>query len=113
MPSQRLPLSDRQREVFDYLAAEIERRGVAPTFEEMAKHFHRSQGALHEIVETLRRKGWVRRDNLVHSARNIEIVPDDDDELRTAARELLAALTAYDGDGSLSPAIRKLRRCLR
>lgn len=78
MTGGRIPLTGRQRVVFEYIRDYIAENSVAPTFDEMSKHFGRTLGTLHEIVAQLERRGWIRRDGEHKSQRNIAIVPDTD-----------------------------------
>ena len=57
-----MPLTKRQKEILDYLEDYIERNGYAPRFEEIADHFaYASLGTVHEHLENLRRKGYIRK----------------------------------------------------
>lgn len=75
---QRIPLTARQRLVFEFLCDYIAAHHIAPTFDEMAQHFGRTLGTLHEIVAQIERRGWIRRIGEPKSQRNIAIVPDND-----------------------------------
>jgi hypothetical protein len=55
-------LSRKQARVFDYLRTCITERGYAPAFEEIAQHLGlRSIGTVSEYIDTLEKKGYVRR----------------------------------------------------
>jgi repressor LexA len=69
-----VPLTRRQREIFDYVAQHIEGKGYAPSFEEIAQQFgFQSLATVHEHLTNLERKGFIRRAH--NESRAIEIVP--------------------------------------
>jgi len=69
-----VPLTRRQREIFDYIAQHIEAHGYAPSFEEIAKQFgFQSLATVHEHLTNLERKGFIRR--IHNESRAIEVVP--------------------------------------
>ena len=71
-----MPLTKRQREILNYLTAHTEHHGYAPSFEEIAEHFHFSSLAtVHEHLSNLERKGYIRR--TYNESRAIEILPSD------------------------------------
>ena len=71
-----MPLTKRQREILTYLTAHTEHHGYAPSFEEIAEHFHFSSLAtVHEHLSNLERKGYIRR--TYNESRAIEILPSD------------------------------------
>ena len=56
------PLTRRQREIFDFLAAYGREHGYAPTFAEIAEHWgYQSLATVHEHMTNLERKGWLDR----------------------------------------------------
>ena len=66
-------LTKRQREIFDFIQDGIDKRGYAPTLEEIGKHFQlRSLATVHKHVANLENKGLIRR-KWNHS-RSIEVV---------------------------------------
>jgi repressor LexA len=70
-----MPLTKRQREILDYLAAYIEEKQYAPSFEEIALHFSFSSLAtVHEHLTNLEQKGFIRRSH--NESRSIELVPE-------------------------------------
>jgi SOS-response transcriptional repressor LexA len=89
----RVPLTARQRVVYEYVAAYIRREGVAPTFDEIAQHFERGLGAMHEIVESIVAKGWLVRNGEPRAARNIALAPEPGDG------DLAFVLHKRDADG--------------
>jgi repressor LexA len=74
----------RQREILDYLRSHIERKGYAPTIEEIGRHFDlRSLATVHKHLSNLQQKGFIRRQT--YRSRALEIVPAEN---RRAAVEL-------------------------
>ncbi|HXQ29215.1 MAG TPA: transcriptional repressor LexA [Gemmatimonadales bacterium] len=69
-----MPLTRRQREIFDYIATHIGDKGYAPSFEEIAERFEfKSLATVHEHLTNLERKGFIHRTH--NESRAIEIVP--------------------------------------
>src|SRR5262245_66255001 len=67
-------LTRRQKEILDYLTRHIERRGYAPTIEEIGQHFGLSSLAtIHKHLTNLERKGIIRRK--WNRSRALEVVP--------------------------------------
>src|SRR5207247_1340580 len=57
-----VPLTRRQREILDFISAQISAQGYAPSFEEIAERFSfRSLATVHEHLTNLERKGYIRR----------------------------------------------------
>ena len=70
-----MPLTKRQREIFDWLACYIADHGYAPSFEEIGRHFgFTSLATVHEHVSNLERKGYIRKS--FNQSRSIELVGD-------------------------------------
>jgi repressor LexA len=64
----------RQREILDYLRRHIERKGYAPTIEEIGDHFGlRSLATVHKHLSNLQLKGFIRRQT--YRSRALELVP--------------------------------------
>ncbi len=69
-----MPLTRRQREIFDYISEHIDDKGYAPSFEEIAHKFgFQSLATVHEHLTNLERKGFIHRTH--NESRAIEIVP--------------------------------------
>jgi len=69
-----VPLTRRQREIFDFIAQHIDAKGYAPSFEEIAQQFgFHSLATVHEHLTNLERKGFIRRAH--NESRAIEVVP--------------------------------------
>ena len=67
-------LTRRQKELIDFLDHFIEKKGYAPTIEEMAEHFGlRSLATVHKHLTNLQKKGLVRRHS--NRSRALELVP--------------------------------------
>jgi repressor LexA len=84
----REPLTKRQREVFDFIVAEIRDRGIPPTVREIGKHFGiTSPNGVIFHLKVFARKGYIK--HLPDIARGIVVVDDPQAELLAAARHLL------------------------
>lgn len=77
-------LTRRQKEILDYLGRHIERRGYAPTIEEIGDHFGLSSLAtVHKHLTNLQEKGLIKR--AWNRSRALELVPT---EIKVRAVEL-------------------------
>lgn len=65
----------KQKELLDFITSYINKRGISPTIEEMARHFRRAVGTIHEHLEELAEKGLIKKNN---SVRGVEIVQNDE-----------------------------------
>ncbi len=69
-----MPLTRRQKEILDYLGRHIERKGYAPTIEEIGEHFGLSSLAtVHKHLSNLQEKGVIKRE--WNRSRALELVP--------------------------------------
>ena len=69
-------LTRRQKEILDFLARHIERKGYAPTIEEIGGHFGLSSLAtVHKHLTNLQQKGLIKRE--WNRSRALELVPAD------------------------------------
>jgi repressor LexA len=67
-------LTRRQKEILDYLTRHIERKGYAPTIEEIGGHFGLSSLAtVHKHLTNLQEKGLIKRE--WNRSRALELVP--------------------------------------
>jgi len=67
-------MTRRQKEILDFLARHIERRGYAPTIEEIGEHFGLSSLAtVHKHLVNLQEKGLIKRE--WNRSRALELVP--------------------------------------
>jgi repressor LexA len=69
-------LTRRQKEILDFLGRHIERRGYAPTIEEIGEHFGLSSLAtVHKHLTNLQEKGLIKRE--WNRSRALELVPTE------------------------------------
>ena len=69
-------LTRRQKEILDFLARHIERKGYAPTIEEIGEHFGLSSLAtVHKHLTNLQQKGLIKRE--WNRSRALELIPAD------------------------------------
>ena len=67
-------LTRRQKEILDFVGRHIERKGYAPTIEEIGEHFGLSSLAtVHKHLSNLQEKGLVKR--AWNRSRSVELVP--------------------------------------
>jgi len=90
-------LTQRQREILDFIAASITERGYPPTLREIGMHFNiRSTNGVNDHLKALEKKGHLRREDLksramrpvlpdgmgeVVAMRSAQVPSDDDDML--------------------------------
>lgn len=96
-----MALTRRQKQVLDCLVHFINNKGYSPSFEEIGKSLKLSSLAtVHKHIETLERKGFVRRG--YNQSRSIEVVavPGSVPFSKTAARSMgRKKATEHDGAG--------------
>ena len=69
-----MALTRRQKQILDYLQGYLDENGYAPSYEEIAGHFgYASLATVHEHVENLRVKGYIRKG--YNESRSLEVVP--------------------------------------
>lgn len=69
-------LSDKQREILEYIKSQILERGFPPAVREICEAVHlKSTSSVHSHLETLEKNGYIRRDPT--KPRAIEILDDD------------------------------------
>ena len=82
-------LTQRQREILDFISASIVERGFPPTLREIGEHFNiRSTNGVNDHLKALEKKGHLRREDLKSRAMR-PVLPDGSGEvvpLRRAAR---------------------------
>ena len=89
-----LPLTKRQREIFDYLNEFIQQNGYAPSLEEIGHRFGLSSLAtVHKHLTNLQEKGFIKR--AWNRSRSVEMVP-----ARTGGRALELPLLGFVAAGS-------------
>ena len=57
----KINLTERQREIFDYIEAHFAATGVMPTHTDIAKQFDMSNPGVAKHLMSLERRGWIRR----------------------------------------------------
>ena len=68
-----MPVTPRQRQVYDYISRYIEANGYAPTISDIGQHFKLSSPAtVHHVLTGLEREGLIRR--IPNVSRGIELV---------------------------------------
>ena len=78
-------ISDKQREILEYMKEEILSKGYPPSVREICSAVHlKSTSSVHAHLETLEKNGYIRRDPT--KPRAIEIV---DDSFNLTRRELV------------------------
>lgn len=78
-------ITDKQREILEYIKSEIINRGYPPAVREICEAVHlRSTSSVHAHLETLEKNGYIRRDPA--KPRTIEIV---DDSFNLTRREVV------------------------
>lgn len=78
-------ISDKQREILEYIKQEILQRGYPPAVREICEAVHlKSTSSVHSHLETLEKNGYIRRDPT--KPRAIEIL---DDEFNLTRREVV------------------------
>ena len=78
------PLSDKQQQILEFIKQRILEKGYPPAVREICQAVHlRSTSSVHSHLETLERKGYIRRDPT--KPRAIEII---DDEFNLSRREI-------------------------
>src|SRR4051812_46811763 len=72
-------LTQRQREILDFISASIVERGFPPTLREIGEHFHiRSTNGVNDHLKALEKKGHLRREDLKSRAMR-PVLPDGGD----------------------------------
>lgn len=74
-------LTQRQKEILDFISASIMERGFPPTLREIGEHFHiRSTNGVNDHLKALEKKGHLRREDLKSRAMR-PVLPDGSGEL--------------------------------
>ncbi|MBU4601129.1 repressor LexA, partial [Patescibacteria group bacterium] len=82
-------LTQRQKQIYEFIKQSIKENGYAPSLEEIKKNFKlKSVSTVHEHIETLRAKGVLNKAE--HQARSIEI-SDQDKMVAIPLKGLIAA----------------------
>lgn len=68
-----MALTKRQKEILDFIEGFLEENGYSPSFEEIAAHFsYGSLATVHEHLENLKQKGYIRKS--YNESRSIELI---------------------------------------
>jgi len=79
-------LTQRQREILDFISASIVERGYPPTLREIGEHFSiRSTNGVNDHLKALEKKGHLRREDLKSRAMR-PVLPDGTGEIVPLAR---------------------------
>jgi repressor LexA len=82
-------LTQRQREILDFISASIVERGYPPTLREIGEHFHiRSTNGVNDHLKALEKKGHLRREDLKSRAMR-PVLPDGNGEIVPMRRSAL------------------------
>ena len=66
-------LTKKQKQIFDYIKKFIKKKGYAPSFDEIRKHFRlASKSTIHKHIKTLKEKGYLNK--LDYHSRSIELL---------------------------------------
>ena len=104
-------ISDKQKEILEFIKSEILNRGYPPSVRDICEGVHlKSTSSVHAHLETLERKGYIRRDPAKNRA--IEII---DDSFGLQRREMvnvpLVGRVAAGGADTRSGKYRNLLSC--
>ena len=81
------PISDKQQQILEYIKEQIMEKGYPPAVREICDAVHlKSTSSVHSHLETLERRGYIRRDPT--KPRAIEICDDNFQMLRTETASL-------------------------
>src|SRR5580765_8945583 len=79
-------LTQRQREILDFISASIVERGFPPTLREIGVHFNiRSTNGVNDHLKALEKKGHLRREDLKSRAMR-PVLPDGTGEIVPISR---------------------------
>jgi repressor LexA len=105
-------LTQRQREILDFISASIVERGFPPTLREIGEHFQiRSTNGVNDHLKALEKKGHLRREDLKSRAMR-PIMPGGGDVIpfggRLATGTSMNAIAAVDDDLAEIPILGKV-----
>jgi repressor LexA len=94
-------LTDRQREVLDFISDSIRKRGYPPTLREIGSHFGiRSTNGVNDHLRALEKKGFLHREDLKSRALRPLVTADDFVEVpvlgKVAAGQPILAVQNYE-----------------
>ncbi len=68
-------LTKRQKQIFDFITTRTEKTSVAPSLEEIKKHFRlKSVSNIHQHIEAIKKRGYLLKEKNQH--RSIEVVKE-------------------------------------
>ncbi len=67
-------LTKKQKAIFEFIKGYIEKHGISPTLEEICRHFKKAIGTIHEHIEELAKKKFIKKTNGI---RGLEIVENN------------------------------------
>jgi repressor LexA len=105
-------LTQRQRDILDFISASIVERGFPPTLREIGEHFHiRSTNGVNDHLKALEKKGHLRREDLKSRAMR-PVLPDGSGEVVPLRRPPLGTgtvqLVSTDDDMAEIPILGKV-----
>jgi SOS-response transcriptional repressor LexA len=90
-----MPLTKRQREVYDFVADYVRQHRYAPKFDEIAEAMQlRSISSVAEYLSTLEEKGFITRES--RRPRGIRLIPLADDPLAARDAEIVQLRRAIE-----------------
>ena len=101
-------MTRRQAQFLAFILRYTRRRGIAPSFEEMASHFGISSPSVHGMIKTLERKGFISRVAGAARTLRVEVPPEvlpDIDFGQPAPRGGAATRSAPPASAAVSAAI--------
>ncbi|MBL9012838.1 MAG: transcriptional repressor LexA [Myxococcales bacterium] len=105
-------LTQRQREILDFISASISERGFPPTLREIGEHFQiRSTNGVNDHLKALEKKGHLRREDLKSRAMR-PVLPDGSGEMVPLRRAAMGtgnvAIVSPDDDMAEVPILGKV-----
>ncbi|MBM4340514.1 MAG: transcriptional repressor LexA [Deltaproteobacteria bacterium] len=82
-----MELTERQREIFEFVQGFIREKGYPPSIREVGGHFHIYPRAVFDHLKALERKGYLKRQGAM--SRGIEICVFEEDKFRKGSRSLI------------------------
>tara|TARA_S200002703_G_scaffold147254_1_gene142932 strand:+ start:360 stop:578 length:219 start_codon:yes stop_codon:yes gene_type:complete len=64
-------LTERQREIFDYMVLHYKASGMTPTQRDTAEHFNVSQATIAKHLAAIEKRGWIQRASGMKNAMSI------------------------------------------
>jgi len=90
---EKINLTKRQKEIFNFIKEEININGIPPTIDEIRQEFSfKSPTAVNDHLKALEKKGYIKKHS--HTSRGIEIIKDYNNEKRIIEVPILGYITA-------------------